>query len=147
MIKKTVNYKDFDDNPVTETLRFHITEAELVEMEVNEPGALVAKLERVTTGNGKDILDTFKYLIMVSYCEVVKDRNGRQLLMKKDADGHLLAEDFVQSLAYNALFTDLIENPEKASDFINGLFPKDLIEKASKEAEKAKTSELPSGNT
>lgn len=144
MIKKTVTYTDFDDNPVTETLRFHITEAELAEMEVNTPGGLAAKLESITTGTGKDILDVFKYLIMTAYCEVVKDRNGRQLLMKKDADGHRLADDFVQSLAYNALFTDLINNPEKAADFINGLFPKDLIEKAAKEA---KTSSLPSGNT
>ena len=132
MSKKTVSYMDFDDNPVTETLRFHITEAELAEMEVNTPGGLAAKLESITTGTGKDILDVFKYLIMTAYCEVVKDRNGRQLLMKKDADGHRLADDFVQSLAYNALFTDLINNPEKAADFINGLFPKDLIEKAAK---------------
>ena len=29
MIKKTVNYTYFDDNTVTETLRFNITEAEL----------------------------------------------------------------------------------------------------------------------
>ena len=147
MIKKTVTYTDFDDIPVTETLRFHITEAELAEMEVNTPGGLVSKLESVTTGNGKDILDTFKYLIMAAYCEVVRDKNGRQLLMKKDADGHRLADDFVQSLAYNAIFKELIENPETAADFVNGLFPKDLVEKAQKEAEKAKTSGLPSGNT
>lgn len=147
MIKKTVTYTDFDDIPVTETLRFHITEAELAEMEVNTPGGLVAKLESVTTGNGKDILDTFKYLIMAAYCEVVRDKNGRQLLMKFDADGHRLADDFVQSLAYNAIFKELIENPETAADFVNGLFPKDLVEKAQKEAEKAKTSGLPSGNT
>lgn len=147
MIKKTVTYTDFDDIPVTETLRFHITEAELAEMEVNTPGGLVAKLESVTTGNGKDILDTFKYLIMAAYCEVVRDKNGRQLLMKTDADGHHLADDFVQSLAYNAIFKELIENPETAADFVNGLFPKDLVEKAQKEAEKANISGLPSGNT
>lgn len=141
MIKKTVTYTDFDDNPVTETLRFHITEAQLAEMEVNTPGGLAAKLESITNGTGKDILDTFKYLIMSAYCEIVRDKNGRQLLMKTDADGHRLADDFVQSLAYNALFKELIENPEKAADFINGLFPKDLVEKA---AQEAKTTALPS---
>ena len=42
MLKKSVTYKDFNGQTVTEDFYFHMTKSEAVELEVNLPGGLAA---------------------------------------------------------------------------------------------------------
>ncbi len=40
MLKKTITYEDFDGNQVTEDHFFHLSKADLVEMEVSQKGGM-----------------------------------------------------------------------------------------------------------
>lgn len=142
MLKKTVKYEDFDGNTREETLYFFISKTELTEMELKTPGGFAKKLERISTSaNGAEIMDVFKEIILTSYGE--KSEDGRSFIKKRN--GVRLADEFEQTMAFDALFTELITNPDKASAFVNGIMPKDLMAEANKQ-NAAKTSSLPSGN-
>lgn len=136
MLKKTITYEDYDGNTRTEDLYFFLSKAELMEMELTTPGGLAKKLESVTKAqNGAEITKIFKDIILSAYG--VKSDDGRSFIKKRN--GVKLAEEFEQTEAYNQLFTELLLNPDKASAFVNGIMPKDLVNKA-------EMSNLPSGN-
>lgn len=143
MLKKTITYEDYDGNTRTEDLYFFISKSELTEMELSTPGGLTNKLESITKSqNGSEIMKVFKDIILKAYGEKADD--GRGFIKKRN--GVLLAEEFEQTAAYDALFTELLLDPDKAAAFINGIMPKDLIEAANKQNLQAKTTGLPSGN-
>lgn len=143
MLKKTITYEDYDGNTRTEDLYFFISKSELTEMELSTPGGFTKKLESITQSqNGSEIMKVFKDIILKAYGEKADD--GRGFIKKRN--GVLLAEEFEQTAAYDALFTELLLDPDKAAAFINGIMPKDLIEAANKQNLQAKTSGLPSGN-
>lgn len=143
MLKKTVVYEDFDGNVRTEDLYFFISKTELTEMELSTPGGFANKLQRISTdADGAEIMKTFKEIILMAYGE--KSADGRAFIKKRN--GVRLADEFEQTQAFDTLYTELLLDPEKASAFINGIMPKDLIEEANKLNAQAKTTELPSGN-
>ena len=143
MLKKTVKYEDFDGNTREETLYFFISKTELTEMELKTPGGFAKKLESISKStNGGEIMEVFKDIILTAYGE--KSEDGRAFIKKKN--GVRLADEFEQSAAFDALFTELITNPDKASAFVNGIMPQDLMNEANKLNGQAKTSGLPSGN-
>lgn len=148
MLKKTVTYEDYDGNTRQEDLYFFLSKAELMQMELSEPGGLSKKLENITNANnGKEIIEVFKELILLSYGE--KSEDGRAFIKKRN--GVRLAEEFEQTEAYNQLFSELLLDPDKAAAFINGIMPRDLAEAAKIELEKnkelpAETTELTSGD-
>ena len=43
-----------------------------------------------------------------------------------------LSEMFMQTEAYSVLFMEMVTDNKKASDFVNGILPKDLVEQAEK---------------
>lgn len=142
MLKKTVKYEDFDGNTREETLYFFISKTELTEMELKTPGGFAKKLERISqASDGAEIMAVFKEIILTAYGE--KSDDGRSFIKKRN--GVRLADEFEQTMAFDALFTELITNPDKASAFVNGIMPKDLMAEANKQ-NAAKTSSLPSGN-
>ena len=143
MLKKTVKYEDYDGNTREETLYFFISKTELTEMELKTPGGFAKKLERLSTSaNGGEIVDVFKEIILTAYGE--KSEDGRAFIKKRN--GVRLEEEFEQTPAFDALFTELLMNPDKASAFINGIMPKDLMNEVTKMNAQAKKTELPSGN-
>lgn len=147
MLKKTVKYDDFEGNQVEEDLYFFISTSEMTDMELSIPGGWSGKLERLTAkdATGKEIMDTFKELILKAYGEKSESVTGKTIFLKKK-NGIPLSDEFEQSLAYNALYTELMMDPEKAAAFINGIWPKEVIDEANKQIANGKVSELPSGN-
>lgn len=132
MIKVPITYTDFDGKEVTEEHYFHMYKKELVQwMAENDGEDLAQKLERV--GNSKDgalIMMTFQDIITRSYGERV---DGDAAAFYKDP---IKTDRFINSLAYDQLFEDLILNPTSAAAFVNGLMPAGL-EKMAAAAEKA----------
>ena len=47
MLKKTITYTDFDDNERTEDFYFHLSKAEIAEMELSENGGLVKLIGKI----------------------------------------------------------------------------------------------------
>ena len=143
MLKKTITYEDYDGNTRTEDLYFFISKSELTEMELTTPGGFTAKLEKITNANdGGEIMKIFKEIILKAYGE--KSDDGRAFIKKRN--GVSLAETFEQTPAFDALFTELLMDPDKAAVFINSILPKDLMNEANKQNLQAKASGLPSGN-
>jgi len=117
MLKKTITYKDFNDNERTEDFYFNLTKAELTEMELSQNGGLTTYIEKiVSTQDSKQIIAIFKDLILKSYGE--KSLDGRRFI--KNAE---LVDSFVQTEAYSSLFMELAMNAEAAAAFVNGIIP------------------------
>ena len=127
MLKKTITYKDpFNDEEITEEFFFHLSKAEIVELEMSEEGVLSAALKRIIdTKDGKRIMAEFKNIILGSYGK--RSPDGKYFI-KNDQ----LRQEFESSEAYSALFMELVTDAGKASEFVAGIIPKGMAEEAAK---------------
>lgn len=126
MLKKTVTYTDFNGEEVTEDLYFHLSKAEMVELEMSEEGGLSNSLQSIIdAGDGKVIMAKFKEIILLAYGK--RSPDGKHFT-KNDQ----LREEFLSTEAYSALFMELVTNADSAAEFITGVVPKDLAEDAMK---------------
>jgi len=120
MLKKTITYKDFDENDRTETFYFNLTEAEVTEMELSTKGGFAAMITKIIEEQDNEkIIQTFKEIISKSYGE--KSSDGKYFVKNK-----VLCDAFMQTQAYSNLFMELASNPEAASAFVNGILPSKL---------------------
>lgn len=132
MIKKTIKYVDFDDNEHVEDFYFNISKSELVEWEVSEnlTGGVAARfLAMSESKDGKQIMEGFRELISKAVGE--RSEDGRAF-----AKSETYSKWFMSSLAYDELFFELMGDPDKASEFFNGVVPKNLEQIAKEFADK-----------
>jgi len=126
VLKKTITYEDFDGNEVQEDFFFHLSKAELVEMEVSHEGGLQESLQRIIAAeDGKAIIAEFKNIILSAYGK--RSEDGKRFV--KNA---AIREEFESSEAYSAFFMELVTNAESAIEFVNGIIPKGLDVEAAK---------------
>lgn len=126
MLKKTIKYTDFNDEEVEEDFYFHLSKAELVEMELSVDGGLSESLKKlIATEDGKEIIKEFKTIILSSYGK--RSDDGRRFIKTQD-----LRDEFESSEAYSALFMELVTDMNAAIEFINGVIPKGLAEEAAR---------------
>ena len=126
MLAKKIKYTDYNGVEREEVFYFNITKAELMTQNLMTPGGLETKLKRII--NSKDVPELTKYIqdiIKDSYG--VKSDDGVRFIKSKE-----LSEMFMQTEAYSVLFMEMVTDTKKASDFVNGIFPKDLVEQAEK---------------
>lgn len=124
-------YVDYNGNEREETFYFNLTKAEIVDLEWRTPGGIENYLKHiVSTLNGQALADVFKNLIQKSYG--VKDPEGRRFIKNKD-----VLDAFVQTEAYSDLYILLATDDKAAAAFINGIFPKDVVEQAQKQKQMA----------
>lgn len=123
MIKIPITYKNLDDEEVTETLHFHLSMRELTEMEVRTEGGMYDKLQKLLKANkGGEILVVFQEIIGAAYGER-EDNNPNSFLKSPQ-----ISARFLNSLAYDALFSKLVQEPDSMIKFINGLMPVELMQ-------------------
>lgn len=126
MLKKTITYEDFNGDQVSEDFFFHLSKAELVEMELSHDGGLSEALQRIVDAqDGKGIVTEFKNIILSSYGK--RSEDGKRFV--KNAT---IREEFESSEAYSALFMELVTNTDAAVEFVNGVVPQGLAEEAAK---------------
>ena len=122
MLTKTVKYTDYNGNERTETLNFHLTKAEIAEMELSMPGGMSATIQRIIEAQDtKELIAIFKDLLLKSYG--VKSPDGRRFIKNDE-----LREEFSQTEAYSEMFMELATDAKAASDFVNGIVPADMQE-------------------
>lgn len=120
MLKKTITYEDLNGKEVTETHYFHLTQADVVEMQLSEKGGLEKHLERVIASeDGAEIIRVFKDLIAKSYGK--RSEDGARFV-KSEQELAL----FMDSEAYSTLFMTLVTDAAVAAEFVNGILPKGL---------------------
>lgn len=131
MLKKTITYTDYSGVERTEDFYFNFNEAELAEMDLSTPGGMKGMIERIVSTQDMPALHAiFKDIIMRGYGE--KSPDGK-LFIKVDRDGYRLANDFVQTEAYNKLVLELLGDADAAAKFINGMIPSNLLEQIQKQ--------------
>jgi hypothetical protein len=120
LLKKSITYEDFNGETVTEDHYFHLSKADLVELEVSHQGGLQAWITRIIeTEDAKALIDEFKKLILSSYGKKTDD--GRRFIKNQG-----MREGFESSPAYEELFMELVTDAEAAAEFVNGIVPKGL---------------------
>ncbi len=142
MLKRSITYENpFTEQEVTEEHYFHISKADLVEMEIEEHGnayksnddqeltGMQAKLQRVVDSqDGKAIMTEFKDIIRRSYGR----KEGERFLKTEEA-----WKEFQSSEAFSQLLFELCTKPDESANFINGVVPNNLDQIAAEVQEQA----------
>lgn len=124
MIKKTLTFENHDGKTVTRTYHFHMTKAELAEMQLTAKEGLAEQLRAIlATGDGGLIMSTFKGILM----QTVGKRSEDGELFRKTQD---IRDEFEFSGAYSAMFMEMITDSAQVLDFIKGIMPADIVAKA-----------------
>lgn len=127
MLKKTVTYTDFNDVERTEDFYFHLTEAELSEMDLDSEGNLADKLQKIIDSkNMKEIKDAFKWIVLKAYGE--KSEDGRRFMKSEE-----IRNNFEATQAYSDIWVELATDADAASAFVNGIMPKKINEELKKQ--------------
>lgn len=142
MLKKTITYENpFTEKAVVEEHYFHISKADLIEMQMenlNEPEVTdpntgqklegyPAMLQRIINDqDGKEVLIVVKDMVRRSYGKKVGDRFIRS---------QEIWEEFLSTEAWSQLYYELCTDAEAQAEFMNGIFPREILAEASKLAE------------
>lgn len=132
MLKKTINYVDYNGNERNEDFYFNLSKAELLEMETSVAGGFAGLIQSIiNTQDTPSLIKIFKDLILKAYGR--KSPDGKRFEKSEE-----LSTEFTQTEAYSNLFMELALNAEAASVFINGVIPEEM----KKELDKADTKKL-----
>ena len=124
MLKKNIKYTDFNGVEREEDFFFHLSKAELMEMEMGTQGGLAESIQKIIDAqDAPAIIKVFKDIVLKAYGE--KSEDGKRF-MKVDAAGVPLSIGFSQTEAYSTLFMELATDAEAASNFIKGIIPSDI---------------------
>lgn len=123
MLKKTINYTDYNGSERKEDFYFNLTKAEVMEMELSTTGGLAESIKRIVAAQDQPaIIKVFKELILKSYGE--KSPDGKRFIKSPE-----LSEAFSQTEAYSILFMELATDDTAGAKFINGIVPADMAQK------------------
>lgn len=116
MIKKSITFENVDGNEVTEVHYFHLSVPDMAAMEVSEEGGLGELIKKlVKEKRMAKVLEVFEELLRRSYG--FRDDDGK---FDKDPD---LTAKFMRSMAYGALFEELVTDEKLAAEFLIGILP------------------------
>jgi hypothetical protein len=117
VLKKTITYEDFNGEEVSEDFFFHLSKAELVELELSQKGGLSEWLQKIVEAeDGKSIIAEFKKIILSAYGK--RSDDGRRFIKNQE-----LRDEFESTEAYSVLFMELVTNTDSAVEFVNGVIP------------------------
>lgn len=117
MLKETITYTDFDGNPRTEDLYFHLSPAEMTQLQFSVPGGLKNRLEdAIKRQDGPAMMDFFVKIVKMSYG--IKSADGRKF-EKTEA----IYNDFAQTNAYVEFFMRLVTEQDFAKKFTDRVLP------------------------
>lgn len=127
MFKKTITYEDYNGIERTEDFYFHLSKAELAEMELSKNGGMKEYLEKIIAAkDNEQIIKLFKGLVFKAYGE--KSEDGRRFIKSEE-----ISRAFSQTEAYSDLFMELATDTDSAIAFVNGIMPKGLDKEVTRE--------------
>lgn len=120
MLRKTIEYTDYNGAPRKETFDFYINKAELASLNLKYKGGMKEMLEYMAKSEDGDGLVKFiRELILMSYG--VKEPGGKRFIKTQE-----LRDEFEQSEAYSNLFMSLLGSAEATAEFVKEILPADL---------------------
>ena len=123
MLKRTITYEDYDGKSRTIDAYFNMNKSELTKWLLTDGDyTLDKKISRLfEERNAKEIMSTFEELLDASYG--VKSLDGDRFEKSPQ-----ILQNFKSTLAYDAIFMELVTDAKKAAEFLSGIMPKDLGE-------------------
>lgn len=120
MLKKTIEYTDYNGVNRKEDFWFHLSKAELLEMEMGTTGGFAEMINKVIAAQDvPTLIKIFKELVLKAYGE--KSADGKRFVKSEE-----ISTAFSQTEAYSDLFMELATNDVAAADFIKGVIPSDI---------------------
>lgn len=127
MIKKTIPYHDLNGNSLVDDFYFNIRKSELIDMQL-EDESFQTKIQRIIdTKDDRKLQRLISDLIDKSYG--VRSADGIEFIKSEDVLRHFKATE-----AYDILRVELATDADKLTEFIKGIMPADLMEKAEAES-------------
>lgn len=127
MLKKTLAFNDFNGDPREMDFYFHLSEADLLDLEVSADG-FSGRLEVLLKAkDGAALIREIRNLIEKSVG--VKSDDGLRFIKNDE-----IRSKFMDSPAFSTLYVKLLTDPTEAAIFIRGVVPKNIGEKITDEA-------------
>ena len=121
MLKKTITYTDYDGMERTEDFWFNLSKTELTKLDAELPGGVLGVLRKIIDKKDRNALvDFIETLILRSYGE--KTLDGKRFVKTPD-----MAEEFMQTPAYDELFMSVLSDTDSQTSFINGVIPQSMV--------------------
>lgn len=136
MLKKTITYRDYNDEERTEDYYFNLSRADLIMMESSKLGGMRSYYERII--QAKDnvaLMECFRDLIRQSVGE--KSPDGKRFVKSDE-----ISDAFEQTEAYSELIVELLSDEQAALAFIKAVLPSGYA--AAEEGSPANVSLMPS---
>jgi hypothetical protein len=123
MLKKTITFKDLDGEEVTDDFYFHMSEAEITQLELSESNGFSEHLKKlIGSRDGKQIIEHFTAIILAAYGE--RSLDNRRFVKSKE-----ISEAFQQTDAFSVLFMEMIGDSDASTAFIKGMLPASVAAK------------------
>lgn len=120
MLKKTITYTDYDGMERTEDFWFNLSKTELTKLDAELPGGVLGVLRKIIDKKDrKALVDFIETLILRSYGE--KTLDGKRFVKTPE-----MAEEFMQTPAYDELFMNILSDTDSQTNFINGVIPQSM---------------------
>ena len=120
MLKKTITYTDYDGMERTEDFWFNLSKTELTKLDAELPGGVLGVLRKIIDKKDrKALVDFIETLILRSYGE--KTLDGKRFVKTPE-----MAEEFMQTPAYDELFMSILSDIDSQTSFINGVIPQSM---------------------
>lgn len=124
MYKIRHTYKDYDDNERTEDFWFNLNEDELARLQYSKDGGFSNYSKRILdAGDERAKMEIFQQMIDLAYGQ--KSADGKGFYKSEE-----ILRDFKATKAYSDIFMMLGTDDKKAAEFMNGIVPKNILEKA-----------------
>lgn len=119
MLKKTMTFKDYDGNEVTQDFYFNLSRAEVLELELSTDKVvgLETTIKRLQEErDGGKIIELFKKMIRMSIGK--KSADGIRFIKSDE-----IADEFIQTEAYSDLVIELCTEEGKGAEFFKAITP------------------------
>ena len=138
MLKKAITYTDFNDNVKTKNYYFNLTKPELMEMKRSPLYEMQEVVERIRGMENPDEKLSYeekdeiqeqmgailRNLVIQSYG--VKSEDGERFSKRVGNRRYGAGEDFVETMAYEALYMEMISDINNLLNFVRAVIPADV---------------------
>ena len=128
MVKRTIKFTDLNGVEKEKDFYFNLSKSELAHMYFTQNDFASKLREIAQTKDVSRLMLLFEDIILEAYGE--KSEDGMRFIKRRN--GVRIADEFVETPAFDELFFGFVQHPEGLADFVNSLIPPDMLAKVEK---------------
>lgn len=118
MLKKTIKYTNFNNEPKEMEVYFHLGKADIARLAA-DPEVLQAMNQAAVQNDQKKMLATIEHLVRMAYG--LRSDDGERFV-KSEA----IADNFIQSAAYEEFLMEILSTTDGFTKFMKAVFPENM---------------------